>query len=193
MKSKLFLMAILACLMAACSVEDNPSKPTEPEGGPTAKEKAMVPTMMQWQLDSMLIINYPGSMIETYKMLKAGEDTYQWTYTFYPCTEKLPDGIIFQSDFDDESINVSETYTEDYCKYICTLDNQIIAAGYLCYYRDSFTFSGLQQGCWVEFKLREADTNWNTEVWTSTYNTSVAYDGTVEERTVEYYSRVRDK
>ena len=97
MKSKLFLMTIMACLLAACSVEDNPTKPTDPEG-PTAKEKAMVTSMMMWQLDSTLVINYPGSMIETYKMLYAGKDTYQWTYTFYPCTYRFPDDIIFYSD-----------------------------------------------------------------------------------------------
>ena len=188
---KLFLMATIVCLFAACTndVYDNP---VEPQDGPSAKEKVMVPSMMMWQLDSMLIIDNPGTLIESSQMLIAGIDTYQWTYTFYPCTEKLPDGIVFQSEFEDESINVSEAYTQDYCKYVCTESGEAISAGYLCYYRDMFTFSGLQQGCWVEFKIREASTNWNTDVWTCTYDTSVAPDGTVEERTIEYYSRVRE-
>ena len=188
---KLFLMATIVCLFSACTndVYDNP---VEPQDGPSAKEKAMVPSMMMWQLDSMLIIDNPGTLIESSQMLIAGIDTYQWTYTFYPCTEKLPDGIVFQSEFEDESINVSEAYTQDYCKYVCTESGEAISAGYLCYYRDMFTFSGLQQGCWVEFKIREASTNWNTDVWTCTYDSSVAPDGTVEERTIEYYSRVRE-
>lgn len=186
----MLMAAIVAFGMTACNESDNPVEPVE--DGPTAKEKAMVPSMMMWQLDSMQIINYPGSLIETSQMLYAGIDTYQWTYTFYPCTEKLPDGIVFRSDFEDYSINVSEEYTKDYCKYVCTESGEVISAGYLCYYKDYFTFSGLQQGCWVEFKLREASTNWNTVVWTTTYDSSVALDGTVEERTIEYYSRVRE-
>lgn len=194
MKSKLFLMAIMACLMAACSVEDNPSKPTEPEGGPTAKEKAMVPTMMMWQLDSTLVINYPGSLIETYQMLYAGKDTYQWTYTFYPCTYRFPADLVFSSDFEEGvTYQVAEMYKEDYCKYTCTVDGEIISAGYLCYYRDMFTFTGLKQGGWVDFMLREADTKWDSDLWTCTFDAEVEQDGTVVERQVEYYSRVRDK
>lgn len=185
----MLMAAIVAFGMTACSKDDNAVEPVE--DGPTAKEKAMVPSMMRWQLDSMQVIGYPGSLIETSQMLIAGQDTYQWTYTFYPCTEKLPDGIIFQSEFDGSSTNVSEEYTEDYCKYVCTEGGEVIAAGYLCYYRDKFTFSGLKQGCWMEFMIREASTNWDTDVWTSTYDSSVALDGTVEERIIEYYSPVK--
>ena len=181
--------AVIACLLVACTT-DNPIVPQQ--DGPTAKEKAMVPTMMMWQLDSTLVINNPGTPIETYQMLYAGIDTYQWTFTFYPCTEKLPNDIIFYSDFEDYSVNVSEQYNKNYCKYLCTESGEVIAAGYLCYYRDMFTFDGLQQGCWVEFKLREASTNWDTDVWTCAYNSEVDFDGTVLERTVEYYSPVRD-
>ena len=181
--------AVIACLLVACTT-DNPIVPQQ--DGPTAKEKAMVPTMMMWQLDSTLVINNPGTPIETYQMLYAGIDTYQWTFTFYPCTEKLPNDIIFYSDFEDYSVNVSEQYNKNYCKYLCTESGEVIAAGYLCYYRDMFTFDGLQQGCWVEFKLREADTNWDTDVWTCAYNSDVEQDGTVLERVIEYYSPVRD-
>ena len=188
---KYLSMAAIACLFAACT-NDIADNPTEPQDGPTAKEKAMVPRMMMWQLDSMQIIRNPGTLIESSQMLIAGIDTYQWTYTFYPWTEKLPDGIIFESEFEDESINVSQEYTQDYCKYVCTESGEVISAGYLCYYNDYFTFSGLQPGCWVEFMLREASTNWNTDVWTCTYDSEVEQDGTVLERVVEYYSPVRE-
>lgn len=181
--------AVIACLLVACTT-DNPIVPQQ--DGPTAKEKAMVPTMMMWQLDSTLVINNPGTPIETYQMLYAGIDTYQWTFIFYPCTEKLPNDIIFYSDFEDYSVNVSEQYNKNYCKYLCTESGEVIAAGYLCYYRDMFTFDGLQQGCWVEFKLREASTDWNTDVWTNAYDSDVEQDGTVLERVIEYYSPVRD-
>ena len=147
-----------------------------------------------WQLDSTLVINYPGSLIETYQMLYAGKDTYQWTYTFYPCTYRFPDDIIFYSELEEGvSYQLSQMYKEDYCKYTCTIDCEIISAGYLCYYKDFFTFTGLKQGGWVDFMLREADTKWNSEVWTCTFDAEVEQDGTVVERQVEYYSRVRDK
>ena len=145
----MLMAAIVAFGMTACNESDNPVEPVE--DGPTAKEKAMVPSMMMWQLDSMLIINYPGSLIETYQMLYAGIDTYQWTFTFYPCTEKLPDGIIFQSDYDDYSINVSEEYNKDYCKYVCTESGEIISAGYLCYYRDYCKCKSRRDRCWYPY------------------------------------------
>lgn len=37
----------------------------------------------------------------------------------------------------------------------------------------------------------EASTNWDTEVWTCAYNPIEEDDGTVTERNVEYYSRVK--
>lgn len=189
---KYYLVAVCACFFAACTV-DSPDNPVAqaPEG-PTAKEKAMVPTEMIWQLDSTIVINNPGSLIETYQVLYAGQDTYQWTYTFYPCTYKFPDNIVFTSDYDDSSINISEQFNQDYCKYLCTLGDDIISAGYLCYYKDMFTFQGLQQGGWIDFMIRDADTKWDSDVWTCSFDSSVAPDGTVEERTIEYYSRLRD-
>jgi hypothetical protein len=39
--------------------------------------------------------------------------------------------------------------------------------------------------------IRETDTNWDTDVWTCAFDSSVALDGTVEERIIEYYSPVR--
>ena len=189
MKTMKYLsMAVIMCLFDACTV-DNPVEPEQ--DGPTAKEKAMVPAMMRWQLDSTLVIYNPGTLIETYKMLYAGQDTYQWTYTFYPCTYQFPDDLIFYSDFDDEVYQMSKEYNKDYCKYTCTIGEEIISAGYLCYYKDDFAMSGMQQGGWVDFLLREASTDWNTDVWTCAYNAEADEDGTVLERNVEYYSPVK--
>ena len=191
------MMAAFVCLLATCTNDaiDNPVViPEEPEEqGPTQKEKDMVPTEMIWQLDSVLVIYNPGTLIETYRMLIAGQDTYQWTYNFYPYTYKFPDDIVFYSEFDGEAYQMSKEYTQDYCKYITTMGGEIISAGYLCYYRDVFTFSGMQQGGWVEFMLREADTKWDSDVWTCAFDAEVELDGTVVERNIEYYSRVRDE
>ena len=193
---KYLSIAVFMCLVAACTngITDNPVViPEEPEEqGPTQKEKDMVQTEMIWQLDSVLVIYNPGTPIETYRMLIAGQDTYQWTYNFYPCDYKFPDDIVFYSEYDGEACQMSKEYTQDYCKYVTTLGGDIISAGYLCYYRDFFTFSGIQQGGWVEFMLREADTKWDSDVWTCSFDAEVELDGTVVERNIEYYSRVRD-
>ena len=194
---KYFMMAAFVSLLAACTNGiDNPVDipiPPEEEEGPTQKEQAMIPAEMMWQLDSILVIYDPGTPIETYRMLYAGQDTYQWTYSFYPYTYKFPDDLVFYSDWDNEAYVIADRYAEDYCKYTCTSGGEIVSAGYLCYYRDKFTFSGLSQGAWVEFMIREADTNWDSDVWTNTYNSSEdPEDGTVHERTIEYYSRVRE-
>ena len=194
---KYFMVAAFVCLLAACTNDaiDNavviPVDPEE-EQGPTQKEKDMIPTEMMWQLDSVLVIFNPGTPIETYRLLYAGQDTYQWTYSFYPYTYKFPEDLIFTSEWDEEAYVISERYAEDYCKYTCTLDGEIIAAGYLCYYRDLFTFSGVKQDGMVEFMIREADTKWDSDVWTCAYNSEVDLDGTVLERTIEYYSPVRE-
>ena len=194
---KYLSMAVFALMFAACTngIGDNPIVvPEEPEEqGPTQKEKDMIPSEMIWQLDSVLVIYNPGTPIETQRMLYAGQDTYQWTYNFYPCTYKFPDDIVFYSEFDGEPYQMSKEYTEDYCKYVTTMGGEIISAGYLCYYRDVFTFSGMQQGGWVEFMLREADTKWDSDVWTCAFDAEVELDGTVVERNIEYYSRVRDE
>ena len=177
------MMAAFMCLLAACTNDaiDNavviPVDPEE-EQGPTQKEKDMIPTEMMWQLDSVLVIFNPGTPIETYRLLYAGQDTYQWTYSFYPYTYKFPEDLIFTSEWDEEAYVISERYAEDYCKYTCTLDGEIIAAGYLCYYRDLFTFSGVKQDGMVEFMIREADTKWDSDVWTCAYNSEVDLDGT---------------
>ena len=194
---KYFMMAAFVCLLAACTNDaiDNavviPVDPEE-EQGPTQKEKDMIPTEMMWQLDSILVVFNPGTPIETYRLLYAGQDTYQWTYSFYPYTYKFPEDLVFYNEWEGESLKISEQYPEDYCKYTCTLGGEIIAAGYLCYYRNLFTFSGVKQDGMVEFMIREADTKWDSDVWTCSYDSEVDLDGTVLERTIEYYSRVRE-
>lgn len=194
---KYLSMAVFALMFAACTndLPDNPIVvPEEPEEqGPTQKEKDMIPSEMMWQLDSVLVILNPGTAIESYQMLIAGQDTYQWTYNFYPYDYKFPDDIVFYSAFDGEAYQMSKMYDNDFCKYVTTMGGEVISAGYVWYYKDDlFTFSGMQQGGWVEFMLREADTNWNTDVWTCTYDSEVEQDGTVLERVVEYYSPVRE-
>lgn len=194
---KYLSIAVFICLMAACTngITDNPVViPEEPEEqGPTLKEKSMIPSEMIWQLDSILVIYNPGTPIETQRMLIAGQDTYQWTYSFYPYTYKFPDDLVFNSAFDGAPIQMSKEYNKDYCKYTCTSGGEIISAGYLWYYKDDlFTFSGLQQGGWVDFMLREADTKWDTDVWTCAFDAEVELDGTVVERDIEYYSRLRE-
>ena len=194
---KYFMVAAFVCLLAACTNDayDNavviPDEP-EREQGPTQKEKDMIPTEMMWQLDSVLVIHNPGTLIETYNLLYAGQDTYQWTYSFYPYTYKFPEDLIFYNEWEDEAHVISEQYAEDYCKYTCTVGGEIISAGYLCYYRDLFTFSGVKQDGMVEFMIREADTKWDSDVWTCSYDSEVDLDGTVLERTIEYYSPVRE-
>ena len=196
MKTMKYLsMAAFAFILAACTngISDNPIVvPEEPEEqGPTQKEKDMIPSEMIWQLDSILVIYNPGTPIETSRMLYAGQDTYQWTYNLYPCTYKFPDDLVFYSEFDDEAYQMSKEYNQDYCKYITTMGDEVVSAGYLCYYNDFFTFSGIQQGGWVEFMLRETDTKWDSDVWTCAFDAEVELDGTVLERDIEYYSPVK--
>lgn len=194
---KYLSMAVFALMFAACTndLPDNPIVvPEEPEEqGPTQKEKDMIPSEMMWQLDSVLVILNPGTAIESYQMLIAGQDTYQWTYNFYPYDYKFPDDIVFYSAFDGEAYQMSKMYDNDFCKYVTTMGGEVISAGYVWYYKDDlFTFSGMQQGGWVEFMLREADTKWDSDVWTCAFDAEVELDGTVVERNIEYYSRVRD-
>ena len=193
MKYYYSILAVVACMFAACGTNDLPvySEP-EPEG-PTQKEKNMVMDEMTWRLDSVLVIKNYQQPDETSYMVYAGEDfnAPPISYTFYPCDYQFPNDLLFYSDMDpDMTHNISELFNEGYCKYLCTYYGEPVAAGYLTYYKDKFTFYGLQQGGWIEFMMREADTDWDKEVWTVAYNTNVDFDGTVLERCIEYYSRL---
>lgn len=185
------ILAVFACLFAACQNYDNPIEPDPEPEGPTMKEKNMVKEQMTWRLDSVLVIYNYQQPNETRQMLYAGIDTEQWSYTFYPCDYQFPDNLVFNDDLEPGStFKLSERFSEEYCKYLCTYYGQPVSAGYLTYYEDSFTLYGLQQGGWVQFMIREADTNWDTEVWTVAFNANVDFDGTVLERNIEYYSRI---
>jgi len=182
MKKTFALLAVLALFAFACN-------PVDPEDEPTEKEKQMVRAEMTWQLDSMLVIYNYQSSTESREMLHADELDV-WSYTFYPCTYRFPKDLCFINEMTGETFYFAKEYNKDFCKYICTYKGTVISAGYLRYYNNLFTMDGLRTGCWAEFMIREADTNWNTEVWTSTYNAVEDYDsGKVQERHVEYYSR----
>ena len=187
------ILVVLACILTACSRYDDPIVPEPEQVGPTLKEKNMVMDEMTWRLDSVLVIKNYQQPNETSYMVYAGEDfnAPPISYTFYPCDYQFPDDLEFYSDMEPGlTHNISEQFNEGYCKYLCTYYGEPVAAGYLCYYRDMFTFSGLQQGGWVEFMVREADTDWDKEVWTVACNTDVEQDGTVNERVIQYYSRL---
>ena len=183
MKQTLLTIAAAALLFAACD-------PLALEEEPTAAEKLMVTTEMTWTLDSVLVIyNYqlPG---EARQMLYPEDGIDIWSYTMYPCTYNFPNDLYFTDEFSGKKVYLSKEFGKGYCKYICTYKNNIISGGYLCYYKDYFTFQGVSQGGWAEFMIREADTNWNVDVWTCTYNAQEDYEtGDVLERCVEYYSR----
>lgn len=186
---KYLSMAIVACLFVACTY-DNPVAPEPEQDGPTPKEKAMVPQQMTWKLDSSLIIFNPGTPIETCTMMYANEDIPELVYTLYPYEYQFPADLVFFSDWDGEAYPLYQYYNEDYCKYLCTIYGEPLAAGYLVYFKDMFTFRGMKQGGWVEFMIRETDPNWNSDVWTLSFDSSVEPDGTVLVREIEYYSRV---
>jgi len=186
------LLAVGAFLLAACDNPDSPIGEDNPNG-PTQKEKNMVMDEMTWRLDSVLVIYNYQQPNETRQMVYAGEDfnAPPISYTLYPCDYKFPDDLVFYSDMEPgQTHNISEQFNEDYCKYLCTYYGEPVAAGYLTYYKDLFSFYGLQQGGWIEFLIRETNPNWDDEVWTLAYNASEEPDGTVLERHVEYYSRL---
>ena len=69
MKYYYSILAVVACMFAACGTNDLPvySEP-EPEG-PTQKEKNMVMDEMTWRLDSVLVIKNYQQPDETRYML----------------------------------------------------------------------------------------------------------------------------
>ena len=177
------LVSLLVVLVSSC-IEQFSDKPTD-------AEKQMVTTEMTWQIDSMLVITDIHSSSETSVMYYPSQGIDSWSYTFYPCTYKFPKDLCFTNEMTGETTYMYKAYDKDYCKYVCTFQNRVVAAGYLCYYNNYFTFNGLQEGGWVEFMMREASTDWNVPVWVSAYDSSVSPDGVVLERCYEFYSRVK--
>lgn len=185
MKKSLLLITSIALLFASCD-------PALPEEEPTEAEKQMVTTEMTWQLDSVLVVRNYLQVGESKKMLHPEDGIDIWSYTMYPCSYSFPEDLYFINEYSGEVISLYKEFNKGYCKYICTYNNNVISGGYLCYYRNFFTFSGVGRGGWVEFMLREASTNWDTEVWTCTYNSEEDYNtGEVIERRVEFYSRTK--
>ena len=184
MKRALLLLAAFAAVLVSCN-------PVDPEDEPTEKEKQMVPAEMTWELDSVLVIYDYHTSEESSEMLYPSDGIDIWSYTFYPYTYHFPKDLCFTNEMTGESIYLAQEYKQDFCKYICTYQGGIISAGYLCYYRDLFTFNGVQEGGWVEFMIRETDTNWEVPVWTCSFNVVEDDSGYVHERHTEYYSRRR--
>ena len=183
MKKIVMLLFLVVVLVSSCIEKFNDT--------PTETEKQMVPTEMTWKIDSMLVVRDIHSPTQTSEMLYPSEGLIEWSYTFYPCTYQFPKDLCFTNEMSGETTYMYKEYNKNYCKYICTYQNEVISAGYLCYYNSYFTFNGLQQGGWVEFMMREANTQWDVPVWTVAYDASVSPDGFVLERCYEFYSRVK--
>ena len=184
-KTIYLLLAVLGCAMVACD------PPSDQDFEPTAKEQAMVKAEMTWQLDSILVITNYQTAKEESCIVYPGEELPRWSYTFYPCTWTFPDDLYFVNAYTEEKVFLAREFAQEFCKYICKSGGEIVGAGYLCYYRDFFTFNGLQSNGMMQFMIREASTDWNSDVWTCTYNPTEGDDGTVYERNIEFYSRVK--
>ena len=185
MKKIAILLTLAAVLLTACNQ-------LLPEEEPTEQEQQMVPEEMTWKLDSVLVINNYRMINESRQMLHPEDGIDIWSYTLYPCTFSFPEDLYFTSEYSGEKIYLQKEFNKSYCKFTCTYENSIVSGGYLCYYKDYFTFSGVSSAGWMVFMIREADTNWDADVWTCAYNAEEDYDtGAVIERRIEYYSRVR--
>lgn len=186
----LFAAFVAAALFVSCGKDEENTDTPQDDSQPTQREKAMIPEQMTWKLDSVLVIYDYQTPNENSVMRYSGDGISFITHTFYPYTYRFPDDMFFIFQMGGDTIWLAESYSEDYCKYVTKYQGEVIAAGNLCYYRDMFTFSGIQVDGMIEFMVREASTNWNNEVWTCAYNASEEQDGTVLERHIEYYSRV---
>ena len=184
MKKSLFILLSIAVLFVSCNKE---------EDGPTKKEKNMIPEEMTWHLDSILVIhNYQTPDEESY-VLHQSDGIYTWTYTFYPWQYKFPKDLYCINMLSGDTTFLADEFPEDFCKYICTdEDNNFQSGGYVKYYNDHFMLSGLKSNGMVEVCIAEDyGRNWDDPVWTFTYNPIEEDDGTIIERCVEYYSRVK--
>jgi hypothetical protein len=187
MNEKLIIfVSFVTMFMVACNAPD-----PDPILEPTEEEKQMIPAEMSWRLDSMLVISNYQSLKETSEMIYPGDNLYQVIYTFYPYTYRFPSDLCFVHDFDHSRVYLSTLYDSDFCKYICTYGGEIVAGGYLCYYRDLFCFSGTKKGAWIDFMLRETTLDWDADVWTLTYNAEETDNGEILTRCTEYYSKVK--
>ena len=175
-----FTMALCAC---------DPAEYFDDE--PTEWEQRMIPEEMTWTLDSLLVITNYNQYNESREMFYPSNGLVVWSYTFYPYTYHFPDDLFITSEITEEKHFFSKEYDKDYCKFTCTSAGELVSAGYVCYYKNFFTFNGLMDGGWMVYMIREAGTNWDAEVWTSAFNSVEYDDGTVAERRVEFYSRTK--
>jgi len=195
-KSKFLIMAFAAAsLLFSCAVPE-PDDPNDPTYQPTEAEKNMVTSPMSWTLDSVLVITNYKEADESSQMYTKADNILTWTYHFYPSSYQFPTDLVFVSEMDGSKIKMSKEYNQDYCKYTCESDGEIIAAGYLCYYTNAsgneyFAMNGTKFGGWVEFRIVEAELpSPDADVWTLAFDASADEDH-VYERQIEYYSQVK--
>jgi len=188
MKKTVFVLLAICALLTSCN-KDNDK--------PTKKEKNMVKEEMTWKLDSVKVIyNYQTSQEESF-VVHEGEGLSFGSYTFYPWEYQFPSDLTVQNVMTGKITSLAEKYSDNYCKYIAqNRDGEFLSGGYLCYYTDKdrndhFSLMGIKADGMAEMRVVEAEAQWDTQVWTITYNPSEDVDGTVLERRVEYYSRVR--
>jgi len=189
MKKNLFIIMAIAAtsLLFSCTPDD----PVDPVEQPSEAEKNMVTEPMVWTLDSVLVITNYKEADESRAMYTREDNIYTWTYRLYPSAYRFPEDLVFVSEFDGSQIKMSEEFKQDYCKYTCESDGEIISAGYLMYYRDFFTFSGTKIGGWMEFRIVDAALpSPAADVWTLAFDAR-ADEEHVYERQVEYYSQVK--
>ena len=187
MKTNLIYFIVIATMFLVACTAPVP----DPVPQPTEEEMQMIPAEMSWRLDSMLVIYNYEADDETSEMVYPGDDLYQVVYTFYPYTYRFPSDLYFVNEFDGEKVYLAEQFDNDFCKYICTYEGEIVAGGNLCFYRKYFCFNGIKTGAWVDVMLRETTLNWDTDIWTLTYNAEETDEGEVLVRCKEYYSKVK--
>lgn len=183
MKKTVFILLAVCAMLTSCNRN---------EDGPTKKEKNMVKEEMTWALDSVQVIyNYQTSE-EISFMLHKEDGITVWSYTFFPWKYKFPSDLTVQNAMSGETFLLADKYSENYCKYICNAANgTFLSGGYVCYYNDMFCLRGVKADGMAEMRIVDAEPQWNTQVWTITYNPIESDNGTILERRIEYYSRVR--
>lgn len=184
MKKAFFVLLSMAVLFVSCNKE---------EDGPTKKDQSLILEEMTWHLDSILVIHHYQTPDEESYVLHESDGIYTWSYTFYPWEYKFPKDLYCVNVWSGDTIYLADEYSENYCKYICTDENNHFqSGGYVKFYDDLFMLSGLKSDGMIEVCIaNDYGRNWNEPVWTFTYNPIEEDDGTVTERHVQYYSRVR--
>lgn len=185
MKKSLFILLSIAALFISCNRE---------EDGPTKKDKNMIKEEMTWHLDSVLVIYNYQTPDEISHMFHESDGINTWSYTFYPWKYKFPKDLYSINVMSGETVYFADEFSDNFCKYLCTDPNgNFQSGGYVKYYKDDmFMLSGLKANGMAEVRIaKEFSLDWDAPIWTFTYNPIEEDDGTVTERHVEYYSRVK--